>query len=220
MADRTLRPVVGSRICVNVSDMESLLCDMGLVDQDDNLIDEVHMHGTVKSQSFSTFNVYLDAAEEAYDLPKKACKLKREDDNPPSYYVVVQAKIVVVNGLVLPRGDIAKFYHLDRKGAETELQEELLEHRVRQRKNSSSTPVAVAAPVAPVDPQPTTRVTATTHLEIPNENLRSILRSCATVAAPVATTTTAPAPATTTSEANLFDSTESSSDDDSTEVCY
>lgn len=147
----------GSRVSVNVDDMEKLLFDMALVNADGDPLKGVLMHGTVKSMlSWSHFSVALDAGgdpEEAFPVTVSKVQTLSAGSVAPTYYVVVNEKVIEVCGLILPAGVTVAGYHTDRNDA------------IKDLDPASSKTVPASAPVvsAPAPIAPPTTVTTTSN---------------------------------------------------------
>jgi hypothetical protein len=118
---RVQRVVVGSRVRLNVDDIEDLLDDMGLRDSAGTILGNVHMHGVVKNAVGLYWEVYLAAAEQAYKFIKGAVSLCGERADPAPYYVVVNNEVKEVLGLELGPQVMVDGYHRNEEDALEEI---------------------------------------------------------------------------------------------------
>ena len=113
---------VGSKVWVNIDDgWADLLEDMGLVDQNGDLLSGIRMQDTIEGKSKNKYQVHLCAAEESFGFLHEKTFQLRDLTQPPVCYVVVKNNIVCVRGLVFTKDNRPDTYHLTRKDAEAEL---------------------------------------------------------------------------------------------------
>lgn len=113
---------VGTKVLVSCDQSEDILRYMGLVDQDNNIIPGIHMHGTVKASSGPHWIVNLVATQKNHYFVKgDRVQFVSAPPSCPTYYCVVNKEIQEIDGLELPSGCAPNGYYLHLTDAEKEL---------------------------------------------------------------------------------------------------
>ena len=107
---RRARVDVGSRVVICADSMPDNLEDMALVDEDDNILKDVQMFGTVQSKTINSFAVLLPAVEEVINFPKEKVNCVKVKKKVPIIHVVCGDTIKTLHGLELSEGVLTKDY--------------------------------------------------------------------------------------------------------------
>ena len=151
MSTRSSRLRAGSRVVVDLNHWPELLAEMAIVDADGMTLKGVSMEGTIQQCSRSHFNVYLDAVDKAVRFPNDKIRPLQESDKAKNYFVVMDGKIADIKGLHLPKDASVRGYHIERKEAESELQETLGESPDQTMLRSAAAPTSIAASQVPAN---------------------------------------------------------------------
>lgn len=123
-SNRPARVKAGTQIVAEVDHLEDLLHEFALVDKDGFPLKGVRMLGVCNKNTKTHSSCFLHAANEAFAIPISKVSSVANSISAPKYYVVVDKKVVEVNGLLLPEGIHVEGYHLCRADAEKELEPE------------------------------------------------------------------------------------------------
>ena len=120
-SNRPARLKAGTQVVAELDRFEDLLHEFALVDKNGNALKGVCMLGICKKIISTHSSCFLNAAEEEFSLPLSKVSCVENSISAPTYYVVVDKKVVEVNGLLLPDGIQEEGYHLCRADAEKKL---------------------------------------------------------------------------------------------------